>query len=211
MRNIYRFLTDHRIGDEENFFGVHSIAGFFQFLHQLFVDLQTACGIVNDHIETILFGVFVTVLDDFNRVAFAFVVNRNANRFAENLQLFNSCGAVNVSGDEERFLLPLTAQVEGNFCSKSRLARTLQTDHHNADRRLPSEGEFFRFAAHHLHQFIVDDFHNLLSRRHRSQHFLAHRFFFDRFHKIAGHVKAYVGFEESAAHFAERIRYVFFG
>ena len=79
LGDVHRFLTDHRIGDEQNFVRVDGIAGLFEFLHQLFVNLQAACGIVNHEVKAVVLGVLVTVLDDFDRIAQAFVIDGNTD------------------------------------------------------------------------------------------------------------------------------------
>ncbi len=211
FRDIDRFLANHRIRDKEDFLGLHRIASLFEFLHQLFVYLQATRGIVDDDIETVLFRVFASVLDDFDRISFSLVIHRNPDGFSEDLQLFDGRRAIDVRRDEKRFLLALAPQIERNLCSKSRLAGSLETDHHDADRRLSRKDKFLRFAAHHLDQFIVDDLDNLLPGRHRRENLLSHRLFLHRLHKIARNVKAHVRFEKGPANLAERIRYVFLG
>ena len=57
----------------------------------------------------------------------------------------------------------------------------------------------------------MDDFHNLLTGGHRVQHFGSEGLFLDGLYEVAGHVEVHVGFEECAAHFAQRFGDIFFG
>ena len=209
--DVHRFLTDHSIGNEQNFVRMNRVAGLFEFLHQLFVNLQTACRIVNHEVKTVVLSILVAVLDDFDRIALAFVINRNADGLAEHLQLLDSGRTVNVSGNEERLPLLLAAHPECDLACESRLTRTLQTNHHDAHRRRCGKIDFLGFATHDGHKLVVDNLHNLLTRGHGIEHFGAHGLFLDRLHKVAGHVEVHVGSEERATHLTQRFRHIFFG
>ena len=65
------------------------------------------------------------MLDDFDRIALAFVVNGNADRLAEHLQLLDGGGAVHVGGHQERFALFLAAHPEGNLAGEGGLTGAL--------------------------------------------------------------------------------------
>ena len=190
---------------------MNRVASLFKFLHQLFVNLQTACRIVNHEVKAVVLRVLVAVLDDFDRIALAFVINRNADGLAEHLQLLDSGRTVNVSGDEERFPLLLAAHPKSNLACESRLTRTLQTDHHDTHRRWCGKIDFLSFATHDGHKLVVDNLHNLLPRGHGIEHFGTERLFLDGLDKVAGHVEVHVGGEERAADFTQRFGHVFFG
>ncbi len=55
----------------------------------------------------------------------------------------------------------------------------------------------------------MDNFDNLLARRHRAQHFLTDRAFPHLVDKALGHRERNVSFQESTAHFAQRFVHVF--
>ena len=151
------------------------------------------------------------MLDDFHRVALAFVVHGNADRLAEHLQLLDSCRAVHVRRHEERFPLLLAAHPECNLAGEGRLTGTLEASHHDADRSGAGEVDFLGFATHDVHEFVVDDLHDLLTGSHRGENFGSEGLFLDGLHEVARHVEVYVGFEECTAHFAQRFGDVFFG
>ena len=209
--DVHRFLTDHRVGHEQDFVGVDGFLRLFEFLHQLFVDLQAARGIVNHEVEAVVLRVLVAVLDDFDRVALAFVVDGDADGLAEHLQLLDCRRAVHVGRHEEGLPLLLAAHPEGDFTCKGRFTGTLEARHHDAHRRGAGEVDFLGFATHDVHEFVVDDLHDLLTGGHRGEDFASEGLFLDGLHEIAGHVEVHVGFEEGAAHFAQRFGDVFFG
>ena len=116
-----------------------------------------------------------------------------------------------LGGHQKRLALLFAAHPEGDFAGEGGLTGTLQANHHNADRSRSGKVDFLGFATHHGHEFVVDDFHNLLTGSHRGKHFGAHGLFLDGLNEVAGHVEVHVGFEECTAHFAQRFGDVFFG
>ncbi len=101
--------------------------------------------------------------------------------------------------------------------SRGRLARTLQADHHDHHRRLGREIEFavggigILASAEHRHQLVIDDLDDLLTRRDRAQHVLAHRFLGHRIDKAADHGQRDIGFEQRHANLAHGFAHVAFG
>ena len=211
LGDVHGFLTDHCVGDEQDFVGVDGFLRLLEFLHQFFVNLQAARGIVDDEVETVVLRVLVTVLDDFHRVALAFVVHRNADGLAEHLQLLDSRRTVHVRCDEERFTLLFAAHPKGDLAREGRLTGTLEARHHDAYRRRAGEVDFLRFATHDGDEFVVDYLDDLLTGGHGIEHFASEGLFLDGLYEVTGHVEVYVGFEERAAHFAQRFGDVFFG
>ena len=98
----------------------------------------------------------------------------------------------------------------GDFGGAGGFTRTLQTDHHDHDRRRCHQIEFRRAAAKHFDQRIIDDLDNLLARRDRTQHRLANGKFGNIIDKAANDGQCNVCFEQRDAHFAHSCAHVFF-
>ena len=70
--------------------------------------------------------------------------------------MLNSCGTIDVVGNEHHLLAFLCLQVIGEFGGKGRLTRTLQTGEKD-DSRIAFEVEFGGFGAHEGSEFVVGD------------------------------------------------------
>jgi len=51
LRGVDRVLPCHRIGDEENLLRVEQLFQTLHLAHQVFVDVQAACGVDDQRIE----------------------------------------------------------------------------------------------------------------------------------------------------------------
>ena len=97
----------------------------------------------------------------------------------------------------------------GELGGGGRLARTLQADHHDHDRRLGIEAQAFDFhPAKGFDQLVMDDLDDHLARRDRAQHVLPDSLFGDGIDEAAGDGERDVGFEQRDADFAHGIAHV---
>ena len=86
----------------------------------------------------------------------------------------------------------------------------LQADHHNADRRHRIQRQRLS-GAQHVNQFVIDDLDNLLTRRHRFQHFRADRARAHTVNKSAHNGQRYIGFQQGFSNIAQRGFNIAFG
>ncbi len=86
----------------------------------------------------------------------------------------------------------------------------MQADQHDHHRRCSFEIKLAVLSAQQLHQFIANDFDELLLRRQTLQDFLAEGLGFDRVEKSFDDFDMNIGFEQRQTHFTERVVNVFF-
>ena len=131
FRDRNRLLTERGIRDEQNFSGGD---GFFQadkLLHHRSVDLETARRVDNEVIAVVRDRAFRGIARDFTHVhVSAFGIDFNADFFAEDFELVDCGGTVDVAcGEKDAF--SAFPDIGGEFCAGSGFAAAVQTDHHN--------------------------------------------------------------------------------
>ena len=165
--------------------------------------METACGIEEHNVVTMPLGMFNGGLCDIDGICLPHLEHGDIQLRADGLQLLDSGGTVNVTGDEQR-TFALLADVAGKLCAVRGLARALKADEHNDRGRLGTEVQLLVLAAHELAQLFVDDFYDHLRRRQRLQHLRAAGAFGDGFGEILYDLVAYVGLKQRHAHLAHR-------
>ena len=103
-------LADHRVDDEQRLVGLDGVADVAQLVHQLRVDGQATGGVDDDdvvelaprRISTPLAGDRDRVAHDAVRAARLGREDRDAGPLADDLQLVDGVGALQVGGDEQR-------------------------------------------------------------------------------------------------------------
>lgn len=84
-----------------------------QLLHQLLVDVKAPCCVEDDRVEIVGAGVIDRFNADFRRL-FLGVEDRHVDRVAQNLQLFDCGGTIDVRRDQKRAEL-LFLVIEANL------------------------------------------------------------------------------------------------
>ena len=196
-------LTGHGVDDEEDLLRLDRGADLAQLLHELLVDVQTAGSIDDDRVAAIVARVFHSLPGDLHWVALTLFKDLHAHLTADDLQLLDGRGAVDVAGDEQGLFAALFDEV-AEFGGHGGLARALQTAEHVDGRWLGGVGQFGVGAAHQLGQFVIDDLDNLLAGREAAQYLLPHGALGDLFDKILDNGKVDVSFQKRHAHFAHR-------
>ena len=100
-------LTGHCVDHEQNFVRVDRGLDGLELVHERLVDVQTACGVEEDHVVAVPHGVSDGCLCDIDRVCLAHFENGNAELSADDLQLLDGGGTVNVAGREQRIFVLL--------------------------------------------------------------------------------------------------------
>ena len=100
LRYVDRVLTCHRVDNEENLVGVDLRLDLFELVHQHLVDVETAGGIEDNHVVAVVLRVTDCRPRDFDGVLGAHLENGDVCLGADNLELIDSRGAVDVAGDE---------------------------------------------------------------------------------------------------------------
>ncbi len=133
FRNIDRILPGHGIDHQHDFIRLNGFLNRLEFIHHLFVYVQTACGIENDYIPVVQPGIFYGGPGDVQRQRLILMVYRNAGLFPQDLQLFYSRWAVYVASDQKR-PTALFHQGFAQFGDSGGFTRTLQTYCHKYGR-----------------------------------------------------------------------------
>ncbi len=131
-------------------------------------------------------------------------IHRQLDLLAELLELIDRRGALEVAGDE-RGALPVTAQKEAELRRGGRLARPLETGEED-HRRRAAEREPRVPRTHERGQLLVDDLHDLLTRREALQDVLSQRPLLDGRREVARNFEVDVRLEEREADLAHRLR-----
>ncbi len=126
--------------------------------------MQPSGGIDNQYLESVFYRVFRSCLCNIDRLVFiAHGKNFHALLFPVNLQLFNRCRTIYVTGRQKRFF-PFLPELSGNLCCRRRLSGTLQASHHNDSQlRAWLISQLGCFRAHQAYHFVIDDFNNHLA------------------------------------------------
>ena len=194
-----RILTGHGVHDQENLIGLHSALDLLQLRHELFVNVETSGGVQKDRIKPVVLGVTHRVLGNLHRVYLPQRKDRNIQLLAYHLQLGDGGGTVHVAGHQQRTLAHLTFQIPGQFRAVGRLARALETHHHNDRGRVGGHVQPLAAAAHECGQLLVDDLDDLLGRCETLQHIRAHSPLRDLRHKVLDHTVAHIRVQKGQA------------
>ena len=207
LGDVDRVLTGERIDHQQHFGRRRDAGDSLHFGHQRFIDMQAARGIEQQHVKILEPRGFHRAPRDIDRLlARDDREGRNLRLLAEHRQLLLRGRAVDVERCHHRLLAVLFAQQLAELGGGGGLARTLQADHHDHDRRLCLQDQAFGFMpAKRFDQLVMDDLDHLLARLDRFEDFLADRLFRHRVDEAAGYRQRDIGFEQRNAHFAHGI------
>ncbi len=173
--------------------------------HQRLVDMGAAGGVEDDDViaaETA--GLFGAARDLDRRLADDHRQRRDLDLFPELAELLLRRRAARVErGQQHLAALPL-GQPLGDLGRGGRLAGALQADHHDDDGRRRIEVDRLAIGAQHLDQLVMDDLDDHLAGLDRLQHRRADRLFAHAVGEGAHNLKCNVGFQQRAAHLAQR-------
>ncbi len=102
LGDVDRFLTGHRIDDEQRLVRLGHLAHGGELLHQLVVDLETPCGVDDHDVEALLAGMLERRLGQLGRLGLAIDVDGHADSLAQRLELIDGGGALEIGGDQQR-------------------------------------------------------------------------------------------------------------
>lgn len=147
LRDVDRVLSGHRVDDEQDLSRPHGVPHALELGHQRLVDVETAGGIDDDGVKP----VFDCVLDGFLRradgILRAALEHGQSGLLANDLQLFDGSGTIDVAGDQQH-VLAVFLEHFAQLRAVRRLARSLQAAHQDDRRRLGSDLKLTVGAAH---------------------------------------------------------------
>ena len=100
-------------------------------------------------------------------------INGNTELFADDLELLNRGGPVDIASGEQNALAVVLGNIRAELAAHGGLARALQPRHEDDRGLLVAEFELGVFAAHEARELFIYDLDDLLSRRQALEPFAA--------------------------------------
>ncbi len=125
LGDVHRFLTGHRVDDEQRVLRFDGRVDRVQLVHQIGVDLQTTGGVDDHEVATEPLRFLDCTARNADRIG-RLAVERNVDTPGEHAQLLDGGRALQVGTDEQR-LQALRFQQARQLPGRGRLSGTLQT------------------------------------------------------------------------------------
>ena len=166
--------------DEQHLVGIDGVADRGGLRHQLVVDAEPARGVDDDDVEVLGLGLGEAAGGHLDRVAGASVdgtlgrragmrrEHLDAGPLADDLQLVDRAGALQVAGHQQR-RMALSLKPFRELAGQRRLTRALQAGEHDHRRRGLGERQLAGLAAEDPDELLVDDLDDLLGRVQRAR------------------------------------------
>jgi len=217
LRGGHRVLADHRVDNEEDLVGIGRRAHIRGLPHQLVVDAESAGGVDDDRVEVAGAGVFDAAARDLDRVAggdphlpFAAHtgtrlggVHRHAGPFADDLQLIDGPGALEVARHEKGGVT-LLSEPRSELARQRGLTGTLQAGKHDHRGRCLGQCDPAGLATEDADELLIDDLDHLLRRIERTGDFRTLRPRLDAVDERPHDGQGDVGFQECEPDLAGR-------
>ena len=145
-----------------------------ELLHQLVVDVESPGRVEDDDVTAVRLRPLQALPHRGDGVLRLLPVDGNLDLATQLLELVDGCRSLEVGRDERR-LLALLAQEQGELRSRRRLARSLEAGEEDDRWPLRGECELGAAGAHERGELLVDDLHDLLSRREALEDILPQR------------------------------------
>ncbi len=101
LRDVHRFLSGHRVDDEQRVLRLHRVGDRAELVHQIGVDLQTTRGVDDDEVATEALRFFDRAPGDAHRIG-GLAVERHVDPTREHAELLDRGRALQVGADEQR-------------------------------------------------------------------------------------------------------------
>src|SRR5260370_10599456 len=199
----HRVLSDHGVGDEQDFSGLQVALEMAEFAHQFIVDMQAPRRVNEDYIRGGKLGFADGALSDFQGFIGARARPKaHAHRFGHLCKLLAGRGPINVGGNDQR-PVAMASQPFAKLSRGSGFARTLQSDDHPYGRR-PRGKSALGMLAKQLEQCAAHNFEDLLIGRELQQDLRAQGFGADMGEQFVGNVYVDVAIEQGFANSTQR-------
>ena len=202
LGGLHRVLTDHGVDDEEDLVRVDRAADVRGLLHELFVDAESTGGVDDDDVMQLRLRDLDRVGGDLDRIAHAVArlrgVDVGGGAFADDLELVDRVGSLQVGGDEHR-TVALGLQPVGELSGQGRLTGALEAGEHDHRRRALGQVEPPGLAAEDADEFVIDDLDDLLAGVERGRDLLGQCPFADPAGEGAHDRQSDVGIEQGTS------------
>ena len=204
-RQIDRVLAGQAVGDQQHFVRIGRALDLGRLVHHLFVERGAAGGVEQHHVVAAELCCLERALGDLRRHLARDHRQRVDLRLApEHRQLLHRRRPAHVERGHQHFFLLPVGEAAGELGGGGGFAGALQADHHDGDRRRGIEIDGLAVGAERRHQLVVHDLDDHLAGRDRLHHLDADRLLLHAVGEGARHVERDVGFQQRAAHFAQR-------
>ena len=202
--NSHRLLTRQTVGHKHGFVRIGDFFNRRHFVHQGFIGIGAPCRVEHDDIKPAQLARLHGALGNLDRpLPFNNRQGFDINLATQHGKLFHRRRTLRVQRGHQHFAFVFFLKAAGELGGAGGFTRTLQANHHDADRRHRIQRQR-RGGTQHVDQFIIDDFDNLLARRYRFQHFRADR---ARAHFVdegAHNGQRNIGFQQGFSNIAQR-------
>ena len=155
-------LAGHGVDDEVDLVGLDALVDALELVHQFVVDVQPAGGVEDDDVDAFFPGFLHSVVADDDRVGGAALgIDSEAELFADDVELVDGGGALQVGGDEQR-LATLLLDHAAELAAGGGFAGALQAAHHEDAGIAGLQVQRMVDRAHQVDEFLVDDADELL-------------------------------------------------
>ena len=203
-------LAGHRVDHQEDLVGTDAAVDLGQLAHQFFVDVQAAGRIEDHHLHAAVLGLLDGDLAEGHGVLRGQVgIDGNTKLLAQDLQLLDGRGALQVGRHEHRLAAALLEQL-AQLAAGGRLARALQAAEHQ-HRQFRLEVQRMVHRAHQVDQFLVDDADELVRGVEGLEDRLADGLLGDLGDERLGDLDADVGFQQGRLHQGQPFAHVRLG
>ena len=203
LRRCDRFLSDHRIDDQQGRIRTYGSLDLSEFLHQLRVDGESTGGVDDDDVTAQFRSLGTSRLGNRHRTD-RLGVHGNIDLSSEGPQLLDRRRALQVGTDEER-LMPLTLQQTGEFAHRRCLTSTLEASHQNHGRGLRIDRNGASRTTEGVDQLFVNDLDDHLPRREARSDVFTHRSLTHSADEALDHTEVDVGFEQRKTDLSHRV------
>ena len=202
LGHVDGLLAGHGIHDQQRFVDLDMLLDADQLVHQGIVNLQTACGIKDHDVIAVVPGISHGLFGDELGLLGAHREDGHVDLLTNDLQLLDSGGTVDVTGDQQR-AAALAAVVPAQLGGVGGFTVTLQAAHHQHGLAFVFDAQILGLiAAHQLGQFLVDDLDDLLGGGQAFHDLLPHGTLRDLSAEVFGNFVVDIGFQQRHADFA---------
>ena len=211
FRRIDCILTGHRVNDKQCLVRINRVFQRLDFVHHLFVNGKTSCGIYNNDVTALRLCLFYGVLRYlYNVLIIRLRVNGHVNLRRYHFQLLYCGRTVHVAGNEHRVLMTLVFQHICKFSAECCLSGALQTGHKDY-RRASFKVKVDALASHQFCQLIMHELNHQLSGFYGSEHIHAKRFLLNVIGEVLCHLIVNVGIKQRTSYVFQRFGDVYLG
>ena len=204
-REVDGVLAGQRVGNEQHLVRIGGALDVGRFRHHRFIEGRAAGGVEDDDVVAAEPSCLQRALRNLRRRLAGDDRQRlDVDLTPEHGELLHGRGTAHVERCHEHFAPRLLGNPLGELGAGGGFAGTLQADHHDRHRRRGIEVNRLAPFAEGVDQLVVHDLHDHLPGRHRFDDLDPDGLALDLVAEGARHIERDVGFEQRAAHLAQR-------